>query len=115
MQKRDLSLLMSGAADAAKAQLVLHAVCNLLNLPFTPEFVGVSYINVSTKACKVYASLGIAKRPIADMGTCFSQVCELANLLMAQGRFTRDALQSETDRLQLDIYPQDYQKGMCPF
>lgn len=113
MDKRSLSFLAKGAYNPYKDQMLLHAICNTLGLPYAfkrPPLVN----EVSLKICNVWKNFGVNKPFTVDFGHCSDQVRSLLDYLVRDSRLTIESVQENVRLLPCSLYDEEYMMLMGP-
>lgn len=95
-----------------KDQVILHAVCNLIQEPYDPCFNGVTAYGISSTACKIFSNYGQSEKTTGDISTCSLMVQNLVSLLIERGIFSESQIQTECARLWTELYQARYPQGM---
>lgn len=116
MTKINLDFLMGGFCNPQKDQVLLHALCNLKKIPFTPNMGAESAYSISSKAQPIYTACKFPKAPTGDYGTCSFNLRELASLLISRGEISETQLDDEIVSLMSSVYSDTgYIDSMGPF
>lgn len=89
-----------------EAQVVVHAISNLLHLDYQPIFEGVEAVKVSRRMCNIFKSLGVSAQPQSDIGHCLYQLQNLIVLVCEHG-LSPQRIERECNSV-LPLYPAKY-------
>lgn len=116
MRKIDLKFLMGDFRNPVKDQVLLHALCNLKSIPYTPNMGGISAESISPDVVRFANACGLSATPTPDFIECSRNVRSLASRLIERGDFGESELDNEIARIMSAVYSDPgYIESMGPF
>lgn len=107
---------MGGVCNPVKDQVLLHALSNVLSVPYEPIFKGIMAVNVSNKMQHVCLKYGISKPTTSDNGTCSFNLRDTIGILVSRGEVSESDLENEVAILLKTVYSDPaYINAMGPF
>lgn len=95
-----------------KDQILIHAVRELLGLPYTQITRGITTFNISSAVCSTFAHFSIGRQTTGDVGTCGVLTRELISYLISSNKLSEENIIEKVNEVWEREYKADFPKGM---